>query len=165
MIDNQAANVNPEDLDDFEDEPWDEDTYPLMRWHRAGDGTVDRLDILASPLSLEDVRGIIRSLTSLTEELAGELRECEPWCTRTHAPSDPCSRVYGYADTEQNPEARIAREAFDGELRLVAPAYEEVETLEGGDLKAATLALLRAARDLDIHARILEGRLQAGEAA
>lgn len=157
---------DPTLLDDIdENEIWDEDTYPLMRWHRAGDGTVDRIDILAAPLSLQDVRSIIRSLERLAEDLAGELKECEPWCSRIHAPSEPCSRVYGYADTEQNPEARIARESFDDELRLVAPTYEEIEALEGGDLKGAALALLHAARDLDRHARDLEARLQAGEAA
>ena len=158
---------DPTLLDDIdEEEPWDEDTYPLMRWHRAGDGTVDRIDILAAPLSLQDVRSIIRSLERLAEDLAGELKECEPWCSRIHAPSEPCSRVYGYADTEQNPEARIAREATSaGILRLVGPTYHEVAALEGGELKAAVLGFMRAAYDLDGHARDLEARLQAGEAA
>lgn len=166
MIDNQNPDVNPDDLDDIdEEELWDEDTYPLMRWHRAGDGTVDLIDILAAPLNQSEVRTIAQTLERLAEDLAGELKECEPWCSRTHAPSEPCSRVYGYADTEQNPEARIARESFDDELRLVAPTYEEIEALEGGDLKGAALALLHAARDLDRHARDLEARLQAGEAA
>ncbi|MDK8237928.1 hypothetical protein [Actinomyces urogenitalis] len=167
MIDNQNLDVNPDDLDDIDEEEfWDEDTYPLMRWHRAGDGTVDLIDILAAPLSLQDVRSIIRTLERLAEDLAGELKKCEPWCSRIHAPSEPCSRVYGYADTEQNPEARIAREATSaGILRLVGPTYEEIEDLQGDALKAAALGFMRAAYDLDGHARDLEARLQAGEAA
>lgn len=167
MIDNQNPDVNPDDLDDIDEEEfWDEDTYPLMRWHRAGDGTVDRIDILAAPLNQSEVRTIAQTLERLAEDLAGELKECEPWCSRIHAPSEPCSRVYGYADTEQNPEARIAREATStGTLRLVGPTYHEVAALEGGELKAAVLGFMRAAYDLDGHARDLEARLQAGEAA
>ncbi|WP_172192779.1 hypothetical protein [Actinomyces faecalis] len=170
MIDNQTANVNPDDLDDLEEEEiFDElakGNRPLVTWQRPGDGTVDHIDVFASPLSLEEVRSVVRTLTWLAEELAGELRECEPWCTRTHATGAPCSRVYGYACTEQDPEARIAREAFDdGVLHLVGPTYQQVEALQGDELRAAARAFMRAAYDLDSYARTLEDEQRAGEAA